>query len=45
MDYLVREISESIIKKLKPNMVVIIFGARRVGQTVLVKEILQSIDE
>ena len=45
MDYLVRELSENILKKLQPNKVVIIFGARRVGKTVLVKEILSKIDE
>lgn len=45
MDYLVRDISQNIIKKLQPNKVVIVFGARRVGKTVLVKEILNNIKE
>lgn len=45
MKYLVREISEIIIKKLQPNKVVLIFGARRVGKTVLVNEILEKINE
>jgi len=45
MDYLVRELSERIVKKLQPNKVVIVFGARRVGKTVLVKDILSKIDE
>ena len=45
MDYLVRELSENIIKKLQPNKVVIVFGARRVGKTLLVKEILGKIKE
>ena len=45
MDYLIRDLSENIIKKLKPNKVVIVFGARRVGKTVLVKEILEKINE
>ncbi len=45
MIYLKRDITENIIKKLQPNKVVIIFGARRVGKTVLVKEILEQIDE
>ena len=45
MDFLKREISENILKKLQPNKVVIIFGARRVGKTVLVKSILETIDE
>jgi predicted AAA+ superfamily ATPase len=45
MVYLVRELTENILKKLQPNKVVIIFGARRVGKTVLVKEILSKIEE
>jgi hypothetical protein len=45
MEYLKRDITENVIKKLKPNKVVIIFGARRVGKTVLVKEILKNMNE
>ena len=45
MKYLKRDITENIIKKFQPNKVVIVFGARRVGKTVLVKEILETIDE
>lgn len=45
MDYLVRDLSENIIKKLQSNKVVIVFGARRVGKTVLVKELLEKINE
>jgi len=45
MDYLVRDLSENIIRKLQSNKVVIVFGARRVGKTVLVKEILDKINE
>lgn len=45
MDYLVRDLSSNIIKKLQSNKVVIIFGARRVGKTVLVKEILEQVKE
>ncbi|MBI9069470.1 MAG: ATP-binding protein [Salinivirgaceae bacterium] len=45
MDYLVRDIADIILKKLQPNKVVIVFGARRVGKTVLVKEILEKLDE
>jgi hypothetical protein len=45
MDYLVRDLSDNIIKKLQSNKVVIIFGARRVGKTVLVKEILNQVKE
>jgi len=45
MDYLVRDISKNIIKKLQANKVVIVFGARRVGKTILVKEILSKVNE
>ncbi len=45
MIYLRREIANNILKKLQPNKVVIVFGARRVGKTVLVKEILEKLDE
>lgn len=42
---LVRDISENIVKKLQSNKVVIVFGARRVGKTVLVKELLKKLNE
>ena len=45
MIYLVRELSNLILKKLQPNKVVILFGARRVGKTMLVKEILSNVNE
>jgi uncharacterized protein len=45
MDYLHRELSTAIIKKLKPGKVLIIFGARRVGKTVLVTKILETLGE
>jgi len=45
MKYIKRIISDTIIKKLQPNKVVIVFGARRVGKTVLVKEIIDRIKE
>jgi predicted AAA+ superfamily ATPase len=45
MDYLVRDLSKNVIRKLQPSKVVIVFGARRVGKTVLVKEILSKINE
>ena len=45
MNYLVRDLSDNIFNKLKPNKVVIVFGARRVGKTVLVKEILERVNE
>lgn len=45
MEYLKRNLAKDILKKLQPNKVVIVYGARRVGKTVLVKEILRKIDE
>ena len=39
MKYLERDITKNIIKKLQPNKVVIVFGARRAGKTVLVKDV------
>lgn len=45
MKYLNRELSDKIVKKLQPNKVVIIYGARRVGKTVLVENILQLMEE
>jgi predicted AAA+ superfamily ATPase len=42
---LVRDLSNIILKKLKPNKVVLVFGARRVGKTLLVKEILAKVNE
>jgi len=43
--YLARDITENILKKLQPNKVVMILGARRVGKTMLVKELLKEINE
>jgi hypothetical protein len=45
MIYLVRELSNLILNKLQPNKVVILSGARRVGKTMLVKEILANVNE
>ncbi len=45
MHYLVRDLTEIILKKLQPNKVVFILGARRVGKTVLANEVLKQIDE
>lgn len=45
MNYLLRKASENIIEKLQANKVVIVYGARRVGKTVLVKNLLSQMDE
>lgn len=45
MQKLVRDLTENIIRKLQPNKVVIVFGARRVGKTMLVRDILEKSGE
>ncbi len=45
MNYLDRRITHNILKKLQDNKVVIVLGARRVGKTMLVKQILNGINE
>lgn len=40
-----RYLEQVILNKLKPNKVIIIVGARRVGKTELVKQLLKKIDE
>ncbi len=43
--YLVRDLTPIILKKVQPNKVILVFGARRVGKTVLVKQILEELKE
>lgn len=43
--YFEREIKEQVLKSLLPNKVVLLLGARRTGKTVLLNEILNSLDE
>jgi len=45
MKYIFRAIEEKIVENLKPNKVVIIFGARRVGKTELIKRVAEKINE
>ncbi len=45
MEFLIRVLEEKIIKKLTPNKVVVLLGARRVGKTVLIKQILKKVNE
>ena len=45
MQYIRRKIENSINKQLSSNKVIIIFGPRRVGKTVLLKQILEIVDE
>lgn len=44
MKFINRSIEATVRKSLKPNKVVIILGARRVGKTELIKRILQDVD-
>lgn len=43
--YVEREITEQVLKSLLPNKVILLLGARRTGKTVLLNEILNSLDE
>lgn len=45
MKYLNRELTDQILNKLQANKVVIVYGARRVGKTMLVENILRQINE
>ncbi len=45
MNYLKRTITESVIKNIKPNKVLVLLGSRRTGKTVLLKTILKSLNE
>ena len=45
MQHIKRALEERIIKALKPNKVLILLGARRIGKTVLLKEIIKKINE
>jgi hypothetical protein len=40
-----RYITQEIIKKLEPGKVAVIYGPRRVGKTILIKEILKELNE
>ncbi|NJC28007.1 ATP-binding protein [Neolewinella antarctica] len=45
MDLIKRSIEERVIEYLKPNKVVVLLGPRRVGKTVLIKQVLAKISE
>ncbi len=45
MNIVEREITGSILRKVKPGKVIIINGARRVGKTILLREIINKINE
>ena len=45
MNQIVRNIKSVIIKKLQPNKVIVITGARRTGKTFLINDMIKEIDE
>ncbi len=45
MEYIERSIESLILNGLKPNKVVVLLGARRVGKTELIKHVLPQINE
>jgi len=45
MNLIKREITDSILRKVKPRKVVIIKGARRVGKTIMLLEIIKKINK
>ena len=42
--YIKRSIKSSIVKSLKPQKVLVLVGARRVGKTVLMQKIVDELD-
>ncbi len=44
MMHIQRDITEEIVKKLQPNKVVIVYGAREAGKTVLVRSVFQLLN-
>ena len=45
MNYLVRDLTKIVFSKIQPNKIIVILGARRVGKTVLINEIIKNIEE
>jgi uncharacterized protein len=45
MNYFDRKITPSVIENLKPNKVVVLLGSRRTGKTVLLKSIIENLNE
>jgi len=45
MQILTRTIQQTILSELRPGKVIVIVGARRIGKTVLLNQILEQIDE
>ena len=45
MKYIKRDIEDRIIRSMKPNKVVVLFGPRRVGKTYLIKKLIKKINK
>ena len=45
MEYINREITQQLTEKIKPGKVLIIAGARRVGKTFILKELIKNYKE
>jgi predicted AAA+ superfamily ATPase len=45
MEFIKRQIEDRVVEHLQPNKVVVLLGPRRVGKTVLIKQILQRVSE
>jgi len=45
MSYINRDVKETVLKYLKPNKVVVILGARRVGKTQFIQHIISELKE
>lgn len=45
MNIIKREITDAILRKVKPGKVIIINGARRVGKTILLREMMKKLNE
>lgn len=45
MNYLKRTLLEKLLKKLMANKVLVLLGARRIGKTVLIGQIIEQLKE
>lgn len=45
MDFINRAIEERLFKKFRPNKVIVLLGARRIGKTIFISQVLQRVKE
>jgi predicted AAA+ superfamily ATPase len=45
MKYLDRSIFEKVIQRLKPNKVIVLLGARRIGKTIFLNNLIEKVNE